>query len=90
MMQMGFDLAPTGLAEASQALQQSLIVLLGWIEISVHEWPILVVTPRVVGQRVFPAPTFDATLLLILRCTSRAILWDDRWLKMVGQYDHQM
>jgi hypothetical protein len=90
MMQMGFYFAPTGLAEASQALQQNLIVLLGWIKIGVYEWPILVVTPCVVGKRVFAAPTLDATFLLILRRPGRAVMWDDRRLKVVGQHDHQM
>src|SRR5208282_1589214 len=90
MMQMGFDFTPTGLAVVGQAIQQTLVVLLSRVKVSVNEWPVFTVTQRIECQRVFSAPPLNSMFLLIVGGPGRTVVRYDCRLKVVSQCNHKM
>src|SRR5437016_11833490 len=56
VMQMDFNFSPPGMAMLCQAVDQVLLVLLGGIKISVHEWPPVTVSVGLHHARILPAP----------------------------------
>src|SRR5580700_24817 len=84
MVQMSFNFTPACETVTGQTLQQTLVILLGRIKVSVDERAFLTVAPAIKCDRVLPAPAFKPTFLLVVRCPGRTINRNNTRLKMVG------
>src|SRR5208282_3487747 len=85
VMQVDLDFSPTGVAVRSEHLEQSLVVLLGGVEVGVDERTAIVVAPAVDRFGVFARPPFQTALLFGARCALLAVLWNDGRFEVVGQ-----
>src|ERR1700720_2513734 len=87
---MDFDFTPTSMAMLRQARDQTLVVLLSRIEISVVEGAAFRIAPPVCEARVFPAPGFEAALLFVVRSAGESVLRHNAGLKGVGERKNQV
>src|SRR6266436_5613340 len=69
VVQMDLDFSPASVAVIGEHLEQTLVVLLGWIEVGVNKRASVVVTPAVGNFGIFAHPRFQAALLLGARNT---------------------
>ena len=85
MVQLDFDLAPTCMAMFCQAIQQNRVVLLRRIEVSVDEWPAVVVSPWIDYGRVCTAPVLQSPLLFTEICMHFATARHNGGLEVIGK-----
>src|ERR1700691_5984628 len=90
MMKVDFSLSPTCVAMLGQSFDQTLVVLLGGIEIRVHKRAAVMIAPLLNRLRIFPRPPLQPPLLLGEPHSLISILRIDGRLKMVSQRENQM
>jgi hypothetical protein len=64
VVQVDLNFSPTGMAVIGEPIEQTLVVLLGGIEICMNEWAAVMVSQAVYNFWVFSRPPFQASLLL--------------------------
>jgi len=84
VMQVNFDLSPTGMTVVGEHLQQSFVVLFSRIKICVTEGMALMIAIGVDELRKDPAPILEATLLFVVRSPSSSVFGYDTRLEMIG------
>src|SRR3989442_2119119 len=89
MVQVDLDLTPARAAVLGQAVDQGLVVLLGWIEVGVTHGATISVTPTADGLRILRAPLLKTTLLLIHARVCFG-LRRDRWFEVIGHSHHDV
>ena len=87
VVEMDFDLSPTGVAMIRQYFDKTLVVLFGGIKVSVDEWTAIVITVVVDGFGILARPPFEAAFLLGAWNAVLTVLRVDRGLEMISQSD---
>jgi len=90
MMQVNFRLTPALAAMIRQSLDMPSVVLLRRIEIRVTEGASVVISETVDELRVFPAPFFQAALLLIVGSARAPVPGHNRRFEVVGESEDQV
>ena len=85
VVQVDLDFSPTGVAVVGKQVEQTLVVLLGGIKISVDERAAIVVTPGIDDLGILARPPFHAALLLGTRDAFLAICGIDGRLEVIGE-----
>ncbi|MGA7907103.1 MAG: hypothetical protein WCA16_06810 [Candidatus Sulfotelmatobacter sp.] len=83
VVQMNLDLAPASPAMVRQRLNETLIVLLRGVEIGVTKSAAIMISPGIGHPRIFPAPFFEAPLLLLVGSTGSSVPGYDGRFEMV-------
>jgi len=74
----------------SKGVEQALVILLGRIEVGMHEGPFIVIAPLVDDFGILAHPEVKAAFLLRTRNPLRPSLRRDRRLEMIGHCDQEM
>jgi hypothetical protein len=86
-MQVDFNFSPVGVTVLGNAVDQSAVVLLGRVEVSMYERPTLLITPQVHRLGIVGTPVVYPALLFRERRTQSRAFGQNSRLEMIGKYN---
>ena len=84
MVELNLYLTPPGLAMLGQAVDEGLVILLGWVKVGVTEGAPISIAPSLCQLGILPTPPFEAPLLLVQTGVGPGLPRHDGGLEVVG------